>query len=86
MVKSGLFPFPWPTGGPHSVKTQLKYIYIPTIKKQLKCACIYIYEPFGLGRFATDYSTASRSRVTHNNVCKLVSISLTNDVTIHLIL
>ena len=22
-----------------------------------------IYEPFGLGRFATDYSTASRSRV-----------------------
>ena len=47
---------------------------------------IYTYEPFGLGRFATDYSTASRSRVTHDNFCKLVSISLTNVVIIHLIL
>ena len=47
---------------------------------------VYIYEPFGFGRFATDYSTASRSRVTHNNFWKLVSISLTNAVTIHLIL
>ena len=43
-------------------------------------------EPFGFGRFATDYSTASRSRVTHNNFWKLVSISLTIAVTIHLIL
>ena len=42
---------------------------------------IIVDEQFGLGRFATDYSTASRSRVTHNNFWKLVYISLTNAVT-----